>query len=143
MRICFLAALAGAVFATAMALPNRVDAMTLIAPSGVLSAAQCPLGCAERCSDCRRRAPRAGPLVRMAWMPEPLPLLRLLSPVAVLLPQHGSPVGLGVAALLANCPATLLRSANPRTCKLPCERTRQGGEAAPVISPIGLHGARS
>jgi hypothetical protein len=38
-RICLRAASAGAVFATAMALPNRVDAMTLSTPSGVLSVA--------------------------------------------------------------------------------------------------------
>jgi hypothetical protein len=39
MRIHFLAALAGAVFAIAIALPNRVDAMTFLTPSGVLDAA--------------------------------------------------------------------------------------------------------
>jgi hypothetical protein len=39
MRIYFLAGLAGAAFATAIALPNRVDAMTLSIPSGVPSAA--------------------------------------------------------------------------------------------------------
>ena len=39
MRVHFLAALAGVVFATALALPYRVDAMTFSTPSGVLSPA--------------------------------------------------------------------------------------------------------
>ena len=38
MRKYFLATLVGAVFATAMALPNRVGAMTFSTSSGVLSA---------------------------------------------------------------------------------------------------------
>jgi hypothetical protein len=39
MRIYFLAAFVGAAYATAVALPNRVNAMTFSAPEGVLNAA--------------------------------------------------------------------------------------------------------
>jgi hypothetical protein len=38
-KFALLAALAGAIFATAVALPNRADAMTFSNPAGVLSAA--------------------------------------------------------------------------------------------------------
>jgi len=39
-KYALLAALAGAIFTTAVALPNRADAMTFSTPSGVLSAAE-------------------------------------------------------------------------------------------------------
>ena len=39
-KYAVLAALAGAIFTTAVALPNRADAMTFSTPSGVLSAAE-------------------------------------------------------------------------------------------------------
>ena len=56
MRIFFLAALAGAAFATAIALPNRVDAVTLRTPLGLLhAAATIEVAHPEQVRSCGRR----------------------------------------------------------------------------------------